>query len=258
VGFALHAVSKVFDGEDGPIGALEGVEFAVAECEFICIVGPSGCGKTTLLRLVAGLIEPTSGEVVFAGKASLNGRHCALVFQEHGMLPWCTVLENVALGLEFAGVAKAERETRARSFIATMGLSSFERCFPHQLSVGMRQRVAIARSFVAESDLLLLDEPFGSLDAQTRLVLQDELLRVWRDHRRTVVHVTHDIDEAIMLADRVLVMSGRPGRIREDIRVPVPRPRDRASLNCAEAAELRRRVWDLLRDEVKANLGVIV
>ena len=254
--FALHAVGRVFEGEGGSIRALEGVEFSVADREFVSVVGPSGCGKTTLLRLVAGLIEPSSGEVAFSGPRNHNGRRCALVFQEHGLLPWCSVLENVALGLEFAGVAQREREERARSFIATMGLAAFERCYPHQLSVGMRQRVAIARGFVADSEILLLDEPFGSLDAQTRLVLQDELLRVWRDHRKTVVHVTHDIDEAILLADRVLVMSGRPGRIRDEIAVPLPRPRERSSLACAAVVEMRARVWELLQEEVMASLGV--
>jgi len=256
MGFALHGVGKEFVTDGRPLVALNGVSFAVRREEFVSIVGPSGCGKTTLLRIIAGLLRPTAGRVVFNGTFSRGRLRSALVFQEHGLLPWCTVLDNVALGLEFLGVERSVREARARGFIEQVGLARFERSYPHQLSVGMRQRVAIARAFVANPEILLLDEPFGSLDAQTRLVLQEEILRIWRDHRKLVVHVTHDIEEAILLSDRVLVMSGRPGTILEEIPIPLPRPRDLLSLDRPEVGALKWRVWNLLKAEVRTSLGV--
>jgi NitT/TauT family transport system ATP-binding protein len=245
-----------FDSADGGVRALDGISFTAAANEFVSIVGPSGCGKSTLLRILAGILEPTSGAVEFAARPSAERLRAALVFQEHGLLPWCTVLENVALGLELRGEPRAARERAASEFVATLGLGRFEHAYPHQLSVGMRQRVALARAFVSDPGILLLDEPFGALDAQTRIVLQEELLRVWRDHRQTVVHVTHDIEEAILLGDRVLVMSGRPGRILETLAVPLPRPRDLRSLERPEIGELKWHVWRLLEREVRGSLGI--
>jgi NitT/TauT family transport system ATP-binding protein len=254
--FALRHVSKDYLTGNGPVAALSDVSFAVDREEFVSLVGPSGCGKTTLLRILAGLLAPTSGELSFEAAVVPGRLRAALVFQEHGLLPWCTVLENVALGLEFRGVARGEREARARAFIAQVGLAPFENSYAHQLSVGMRQRVGIARAFVTDPEILLLDEPFGSLDAQTKLVLQEELLRIWREHRKLVVHVTHDIEEAILLADRVLVMSGRPGRIREEITVPLPRPRELRAVDLPEVAEIRWRIWRTLQEEVRENLCI--
>ncbi|MFI5167676.1 MAG: ABC transporter ATP-binding protein [Thermoanaerobaculales bacterium] len=254
--FELRGICKDFRAGNGTVCALRDVSFAVREREFLSVVGPSGCGKTTLLRIIAGLLRPTTGVVRFAEPPPDGGLRAALVFQDHGLLPWCTVLENVALGLEFLGVARGTREALARAFIEQVGLAAFERHYPHQLSVGMRQRVAIARAFVADPEILLLDEPFGSLDAQTKLVLQEELLRIWRDHLTLVVHVTHDIEEAIILSDRILVMTGRPGRIREEVAVPLPRPRDLRALDRPGIADLRWHIWKCLEEEVREGLCV--
>ncbi|HEX9800426.1 MAG TPA: ABC transporter ATP-binding protein [Thermoanaerobaculia bacterium] len=245
-----------FDSADRGVRALDSVSFAATENEFLSVVGPSGCGKSTLLRILAGILEPTSGAVEFAARGSAERLRTALVFQEHGLLPWCTVLENVALGLELRGVPRADRERAAHAFVAAVGLERFTGAYPHELSVGMRQRVALARAFVSDAEILLLDEPFGALDAQTRAVLQQELMRIWRDHRHTVVHVTHDIEEAILLGDRVLVMSGRPGRILEILAVPLPRPREPRAMDRPEIRDLKWHVWQLLEREVRGSLGL--
>ena len=254
--FELRAIGKDFIAANGAVAALHDVTFAARDHEFVSVVGPSGCGKTTLLRIIAGLLRPSAGEIRFTEPPPDGRLRAALVFQDHGLLPWCTLLENVALGLEFRGVARSERERRARGFIEQVGLAAFERHYPHQLSMGMRQRVAIARAFVADPDVLLLDEPFGSLDAQTKLVLEEELLRVWRDHRKLVVHVTHDVEEAIILSDRVLVMTGRPGRIREEIPIPLERPRDPRAIDRSGIAALRWHIWQCLEEEVREGLCV--
>ncbi|MBV8518393.1 MAG: ABC transporter ATP-binding protein [Acidobacteria bacterium] len=253
--FALHEVAKAYGHDRRATPALAGVSFAARGAEFLTIVGPSGCGKTTLLKIIAGLIAPSAGRVAFDDPAGARLR-TSLVFQDHGLLPWYDVHENVALGLRFQDVGRAEARERARHFIVQVGLERFLRHHPHELSIGMRQRVGIARAFVADPQILLLDEPFGSLDAQTKLVLQQELLRIWQEHRKLVVHVTHDIEEAILLSDRILVMSGRPGRIREEIRVPFARPRDLGVLDTRDAADIRRRIWDILEEEVRQSLWV--
>jgi NitT/TauT family transport system ATP-binding protein len=254
MGFRCHHLSRAFDGRTGTVLALEDVTFGVADREFVCIVGPSGCGKTTLLRLIAGLVAPTSGKIVFES-GTLDGHlRSALVFQEHGLFPWMDVLDNVAFGLEMQGMGRPERRDRAQAFIEQIGLGGFGRSLPHELSVGMRQRVGIARAFVADPHMLLMDEPLGSLDAQTKLVLQQELLRIWKDHQKLVVFVTHDIEEAIRLGDRVLVMTGRPGRIREDLPIPAERPRDLTSSR-PELTEIKWHIWKLLEEEVRASLN---
>jgi len=257
MGFRCQTLSKTYDTRNGHVAALDDVTFSVAEQEFLCLVGPSGCGKTTLLRLIAGLLSPTSGHITFDAEAADGRPNCALVFQEHGLFPWMRVLENAAFGLEMQGVGREERLARAQAFIDKVGLAEFGHSYPHELSVGMRQRVAIARAFVADPQILLMDEPFGSLDAQTRLVLQVELLRVWKDHRKTVLYVTHDIDEAVLLGDRVLIMSGRPGTILKEIPVPLARPRDLLSRENQDIAEIRWRIWQTLRDEVHKSLHVV-
>jgi NitT/TauT family transport system ATP-binding protein len=220
------------------------------------VVGPSGCGKTTLLKLLAGLLAPTSGRVVFETNADRAGPDTAMVFQEHGLFPWMTVLDNVAFGLEMQGVSRGERHARAAEFIDRVGLARSPHRYPHELSVGMRQRVGIARAFVTGSDVLLMDEPLGSLDAQTRLVLQSELLRIWREHRKLVVYVTHDIGEAILLGDRVLVMTGHPGRIREEIPVPLDRPRRLPFRDRPDITRLKWHIWSILEDEVLKSLWI--
>jgi NitT/TauT family transport system ATP-binding protein len=232
------------------------VTFDVAEQEFVSIVGPSGCGKTTLLKLIAGLLEPTSGRIVFRNEVDL-GRPCsALVFQEHGLFPWMTVLDNVAFGLKMQGRDRQVRIEQAQAFIAKVGLAHFAHNYPHELSIGMRQRVGIARAFVTNSEMLLMDEPLGALDAQTKIVLQEELLRIWRDYQKQVVYVTHDIEEAMLLSDRVLVMTGRPGRIREEIRVPLPRPRSLSEKERSDITEIKWHVWRMLKEEVRDSLWV--
>jgi len=269
--FTLDRITK----EYGSTVALAGVSFEARGAEFISIVGPSGCGKTTLLKIIAGLVEPTSGTVTFrvipsaveespSRRGSLDSARddttprlrTALVFQDHGLLPWYDVLENVALGLRFQTGDRAFALERARHFIESVGLGKFLHSRPHELSIGMRQRVGIARAFVADPEILLLDEPFGSLDAQTRTVLQQELLRIWRENRKLAVHVTHDIDEAILLSDRVLVMSGRPSRIREELAIPFARPRELSVLDTPEARAIHHRIWSILEEEVREGLCV--
>ncbi|MFH1680149.1 MAG: ABC transporter ATP-binding protein [Candidatus Eisenbacteria bacterium] len=237
------------------MSALRGVRFDVKDEEFVCLVGPSGCGKTTLLKIVAGLLEPTAGEIVFRRGREEGHPLNALAFQEHGVFPWMTVIDNVAFGLEMQGAPRRERTDRARAFLSAFGLASFARSYPHELSVGMRQRVGIARAFLADPYMLLMDEPFGSLDAMTKLVLQEELLRIWETHKKLVLYVTHDIEEAVLLADRVLVMTGRPGRIREEIVVPLARPRDMRDRDRAEILRIKKHVWAILEEEVRKSIG---
>ena len=255
VGFYCQDVRCAYTSRRGRVVALDGVSFNVRPSEFVCVVGPSGCGKSTLLKIIAGLLEPTAGRVLFEGGVDLERPRGGLVFQEHGTFPWMTVLDNVAFGLEMQRVPRAERRERAMAYIERAGLAAFAHHYPHELSVGMQQRVGIGRAFVSDAPILLMDEPFGSLDAQTRWVLQGELLRIWADHRKLVVFVTHDIEEAVLLADRVLVMTGRPGRIREEIRVPLDRPRD-LPRDQQRIGEITWHIWKLLEDEVRSGLGV--
>jgi len=255
--FEVRQITKEYGQGTSRTTALAGVSFAARGAEFVSIVGPSGCGKTTLLKIVAGLVEPSSGTISFNGGASSEKKlRTSLVFQDHGLLPWYDVLENVAIGLRFQSDDREGAREKARHFIVQVGLEKFLHHHPHQLSIGMRQRVGIARAFVADPEILLLDEPFGSLDAQTKLVLQQELLRIWQEHRKLVVHVTHDIEEAILLSDRIVVMSGRPGRIREEIAITFPRPRDLDVLGTAEATAIRHRIWSILEEEVRRSLWV--
>ncbi|WP_194291506.1 ABC transporter ATP-binding protein [Cumulibacter manganitolerans] len=248
---SVRDVSKVFFAGSAPVWALENVSLEVAPGSFTCIVGPSGCGKSTLLRIIGGLEQATSGEVDI--RNADDQIPAAFVFQEHGVFPWHNVLDNVAFGLRQKKVARAERYAVARDWLARVGLSGFEKSYPHELSGGMRQRIAIARAFATGSSLLLMDEPLGALDAQTRLLMQEELVRLWEAERKTVVMVTHGIEEALLLGDRVIAMTARPGRIKEDIDVPFARPRSMELERTAEFAQARHHVWELLRDEVKVT-----
>ena len=245
IGFACQDVSCAFQSKRGSVTALDGVSFTLAPSEFVCVVGPSGCGKSTLLRIIAGLIPPTTGRVAFEGGLPGGRLRGGLVAQENGTFPWMTVLDNVAFGLEMLGVARAPRRELARQFLDRVGLGQFAGHYPHELSVGMRQRLGIGRAIVVDAPLLLMDEPFGALDALTRRRMQGELLGIWASDRRTVVFVTHDIEEAVLLGDRVIVMSGRPGRILANIRVPFARPRD-FQRDVAESRAIVEDVWRLL------------
>jgi NitT/TauT family transport system ATP-binding protein len=228
--------------------ALEDVSLTVAEGTFVAICGPSGCGKSTLLRLIHGLQQPDAGEVRVRGERVLApALDRGMVFQHHNLMPWRTVARNVELGLEAVGVGKAERRERALTWLEKVGLADFASYYPAQLSGGMQQRVGLARALAIEPSMLLMDEPFGALDAQTRVVLQEELERIWEADAKTVVFITHDIEEALFLADRVLVMSARPGRIIEDVNVDASRPRRDAWRSSPQFAELKGRIWDLLR-----------
>lgn len=254
--FECQGLSKTFENGREDVAALEQVSFSANDHEFVSIVGPSGCGKTTLLKIIAGLVEPTAGQVAMSNGAGPGGLRSAFVFQDHGLFPWMNVLDNVAFGLEMHGVPKEERQERALAFVERVGLGQFADCYPHQLSTGMQQRVGIVRAFVTAPPLLLMDEPFGALDPQTRRVLQGELLRLWGEHRSLVVFVTHDIDEAVRLSDRVLVLTGRPGTIRDVIDIPLGRPRDLASREPAEVSEIKWRIWKQLEREVRSSLAI--
>jgi len=237
-----------FRTQQGRLWALGGVSFRVAPGEFLCIVGPSGCGKTTLLRILGGLARPTGGSVYLEGEPlTAPRRRIGFVFQKAALLPWRTVLENVTLPLEIQGVEAAEARRRAEELLELVRLQGFEGAYPHELSGGMEQRVAIARALVHDPAILLLDEPFGALDALTRERMNLELLRIWRAKRKTVVMVTHSIQEAIFLADRVLVMSPRPGRIEASFPVPLPRPRHLEMLYGDEFGALSRQVRGAIR-----------
>lgn len=216
-----------FSGEHGDVQALESISFDVRPGEFLTVLGPSGCGKSTLIRSIAGFQPPEKGEILLGGHPVRQpGPDRIMVFQEFDQLfPWRTVKGNVTYALKLKGLSKEEREQRARQFLELVGLIGFERAFPHQLSGGMKQRAAIARSLALDPDILLMDEPFGSLDAQTRSILQAELVRIWQAVGSTVVFITHNIQEAILLGDRVLVMSSRPGRVKRIVDNPIPRPR---------------------------------
>ncbi|MEZ4570812.1 MAG: ABC transporter ATP-binding protein [Thermomicrobiales bacterium] len=240
---------------NGIVTALRDVSFELEAGEFCAIVGPSGCGKSTLLRAIAGLIEPTSGTVHIVA-ADPDRPDQAMVFQGTSVFPWMTVLRNAAYGLEMRGLDQPERERIAGDLLRQVGLGEFLNAYPSQLSEGMRQRVAIARAFAMDPEVLLMDEPFGALDEQTRLVLQDELLRIWEETGKTVVFVTHGIDEAMILADRILVLSARPGTIKADITVPFPRPRSIESVRAnPDFNELFLEIWGLLRDDAMVAMG---
>src|SRR5438270_732915 len=229
--------------------ALDDITLRVSPGEFLCIVGPSGCGKSTLLRILAGLDRKTSGNIAVAaeGWAVEN----AMVFQDSGLFPWMTVEANVGFGLMTRGVPAAERAARVEAALKLVGLSKFRRHYPHQLSGGMRQRCAIARAFVTDPGMLLMDEPFAALDAQNRVILQAELVRLWEQSRKTVVYITHSIEEALLLGDRTVVMTAQPGRIKEIIDVPFARPRDVMSVSAsAEFGRLKLAIWQVLETEV--------
>jgi NitT/TauT family transport system ATP-binding protein len=268
---AAERVCKSFATSRGEVHALRDFSLDVRDGEFLCLVGPSGCGKSTFLRIVAGLVPATSGSVVVrrddaagglarAGAAARGGRRCdarpanAMVFQEYAVFPWKTVAENVAFGLAMRGVPRAERAAVAMAWIERVGLRRFAHHYPYQLSGGMRQRVGIARALATNPEILLMDEPLGALDAQTRTVLQEQLLRLWEDERKTVLYVTHSIEEAVLLGDRVVLMTAHPGANKASFDVPLPRPRSMATTAEPAFGRLAYAIWESLRDEVQRSM----
>ncbi len=234
---------------------LDGVSLTVEDGEFVCVVGASGCGKTTLLKTIDGLITPMAGEVRLYGRPARR-RHgeMAVVFQQDSLFPWRTVLANVRFGLDVRGRRSAATDARSRECLELVGLRGFEDHYPHELSGGMRQRVNLARALAVDPTLLLMDEPFAALDAQTREVMQTELLGIWNKHRKTVVFITHQLDEAVLLADRVIVMAAHPGRIREEIPIDIPRPRDLRTKRSRQFTQYVDHIWNLIEDEVRRSL----
>lgn len=245
-------IRKEFPGKNGRSGsqALAGVNLEIKEGEFFAIVGPSGCGKSTFLEIVAGLIKPTSG-IIRIGETAVTGpgRDRGIVFQGYALFPWRTVLGNVAYGLEEKCVSGQQLEKICKDFISLVGLSGFENHFPYELSGGMKQRVAIARALAYDPDILLMDEPFAALDAQTREILQGELLRIWDQTKKTIIFVTHNIEEAVFLADRIAIMSKRPGTIKRVVNVPISRPRSEEQRMLQDFIRIRHDVGILVKEE---------
>jgi len=237
--------------------AVSGISLAVQSGSFVAMVGPSGCGKSTLLNVAAGLLAPAEGGIrVFGTPLSGINREAAYLFQQDALLPWRSVLDNVRLGLDFRGVPAAEARERARRFIARVGLAGFEDRFPHQLSGGMRKRVAIAQSWIVDPRILLMDEPFAALDVQTRQNMENELLELWQESGKTVLFITHDLEEAIALADRVVVLTASPARVKGVYDVSLARPRDVVEIRLnPDFTALYRRIWADLRDEVKRSFA---
>jgi len=248
----LRGVGRSFLTPDGGRReVLKNVNLTVNDGEFVSLVGASGCGKSTLLRIIDGLIEATEGEVLVQGRRVTGpGTDRAMVFQNDSLLPWRTVLDNVAYGQLWAGVARPEAYARAQWFIDMVGLRGFENYYPHQISGGMRQRANVARALAVDPKILLMDEPFAALDAQTREIMQRELLRIWRTQKKTVLFVTHQIDEAVFLSDRVVILGGRPGTVVADIRIDLPRPRELPMKRMARFAQLVDEIWALIEHEV--------
>jgi NitT/TauT family transport system ATP-binding protein len=248
VKISARGVVRYFGNQRERVQALGPLDLDIAEGEFACIVGPSGCGKSTFLRMAGGLINPSEGDIDIVARSN---HPTAMVFQEYSILPWKRVIDNVRYGLDLAGVPKKEGNERAMAYLRTLRLEDRARSYPATLSGGMKQRVAIARALAVEPEILLMDEPFAALDAQTRLVLQEQLLELWQADRRTVLFITHSLEEAILLGDRIHVMSARPGRVIATREVPFPRPRTSDVRRSQEFGDLQADLWALLRQEVE-------
>ncbi|MBP3493384.1 MAG: ABC transporter ATP-binding protein [Oscillospiraceae bacterium] len=240
----IDHVEKIYDGRQGKMIALNGVDLDIYENEFICVVGPSGCGKSTLLNIIAGLLEPTSGSVYVDGKeVKGTGTERGVVFQQYALFPWLTVKKNVMFGLKLKGMPEAEAEELAMKYIKMVQLEDFVDAYPKELSGGMKQRVAIARAYAVQPEVLLMDEPFGALDAQTRTQLQAELIQTWQEEKKTCFFITHDVEEAIILGTKVIVMSARPGRIKTIVDINLPYPRTQDLKMSKEFLDLKAQIW---------------
>ena len=248
-------VVKIYDSINGPITAIDRFNLEAADGEFVCIVGPSGCGKSTFLRILAGLEPHTSGSVQIVPGLDRSKPLNNVVFQEYAIFPWKTVIDNVAFGLEMRGISRKDRYAVAEDWLDRVGLRKFANYYPHQISGGMKQRVSIARALANDPEVLLMDEPLAALDAQTRAVLQEELLRIWEESRKTVVYITHSIEEAVLLGDRVLLMTAQPGRLKAEFTIDLPRPRSLATTGTAEYSRLTYAIWESLQDEVKRAMA---
>lgn len=252
-GVSVQSITKSFG--DGLV--LRDISFTAGEGEFVTIVGPSGCGKTTLLRIIDGLEDGDSGEVRIGDRlVSGPARECAFVFQADSLMPWRTVFDNAKLGMELRKMDIQTHKDRLKELLQLVGLGGFEKYYPRQLSGGMRQRVNLARALAVDPDVLLMDEPFAALDAQTREIMQTELLRIWSDQRKTVVFITHQLDEAVYLADRVLVMGRKPGVISDDITVPFARPRELSLKRTEEFGQLVERIWGTIEGVIRETGGI--
>ncbi|PJE34839.1 ABC transporter ATP-binding protein [Pseudooceanicola lipolyticus] len=246
----IDGVGKIFGSGDEAIEAIRRIDLSVQENEFVSIVGTSGCGKSTLLNMIGGLDEPTGGEILIDGEPVEGpGRNRGFVFQSYSLFEWMTVRANIRFALEKSALAAAEKDELVSHFIQAVGLTGFENTYPKQLSGGMKQRVAIARSLVYKPSILLMDEPFGALDAQTRGMMQELLLKVWEDHKVTVLFVTHDVDEAIFLADRVVVLGSRPGLVKREIQIELERPRNFEIVTDSQFSEYKREILTDIREE---------
>ena len=249
----VEGLALTFRTAAGDVHALQDVSLSVGPGEFVCLLGPSGCGKSSLLRVLAGLIEPSRGSVRITREKDAERPLTAMVFQDHALLPWRNVFDNVVFGPENRGVPKSERLRLGEEVLAKVGLTGFEKAYPHQLSGGMKQRVGIARALANDPAVLLMDEPLAALDAQTRLLMQEELMRIWGTFGKTVIYVTHSIEEAILLGERVVLLTARPGRVKATFGVDLPRPRTLGARAESEFIRLEAEIWSLLRDEVLAS-----
>ncbi|OGO14791.1 MAG: hypothetical protein A2Z02_06715 [Chloroflexi bacterium RBG_16_48_7] len=247
-------ISKTYISRHGHVPALNRVSLECRDGEFLCIVGPSGCGKTTLLKIIAGLIEPTEGKFSLQGNGASDLPAAAMVFQGHGLFPWMTIIDNICYSLEAKKVPKNERYRSAEPLIEKIGLANFRKHYPHQLSEGMKQRAGLARALVSGAGMLLMDEPFASLDAQMRLVLQEQLIEVHSEFGKSVIYVTHDIEEAILMGDRILLMTHRPGYIKSEIKIDLPRPRDKQGVFAGEIVRIKNEIWSQIKEEVQKSM----
>lgn len=254
---SARGVSKTFAGQKGEVVALKDLSMDVQDGEFVVVVGASGCGKTTLLNLVAGFDKPSQGEILLKGEPvqGINPQ-CGMIFQQYALFPWKTVQENVEFGLKMKKIPRSERKAIAAKYIDLVSLQGFEKVYPHHLSGGMKQRVSIARSLANNPEVMLLDEPFAALDAMTRQVLQEQLVRIYEKHKKTILFITHSIDEALLLSSRIVIMTARPGRIAQDIPNDLPHPRNPEVQLSERYVELKRMIWSNVQSEVMKSMEV--